>query len=172
MKTNWIEFSSPDLARIAAAIQAIGIPVRSGVLEDDIMLPGVRIDRGALLVDEDRLLYPGDVLHEAGHIAVLPPSERARIVGTLPENPGQEMAALAWSYAMAIAFELPLEVVFHDAFKANGPWLREVFSAGEIIGTPLLQAWEMTRLLDAPPGFEHLPVFPRMAKWLRDHDDW
>jgi hypothetical protein len=170
MKTNCTGFASPDLARIVAAIQTIGIPVRSGVLEDDLMLPGVRIDRGALVVDEDRLLYPGDVLHEAGHIAVLPPSERARIIGTLPDEGGQEMAALAWSYAMAAAFDLPLEMVFHDAFKAGGPWLRETFSSGESFGAPLLQLWCMTRVPIAPPGFEHLPLFPKMAKWLRDQD--
>lgn len=170
MKNKCTHFSSPDLERIAASVQAIGIPVRFAGLEDDHMLPGVKIDRGALVVDVDKLLYPGDVLHEAGHIAVLPPSERARIVGTLPENPGQEMAALAWSYGLAMAFDLPLEVVFHDAFKANGPWLRETFSSGATIGAPLLQTWDMTSLPDAPPGFEHLPMFPGMAKWLRDEN--
>lgn len=172
MKTISTTFSSPDLARVVAAIEAIGIPVRSAALEDGLMLPGVKIDRGCLLVDEARLLYPGDVLHEAGHIAMLPPSERARIVGTLPEDGGQETAALAWSYGLAVAFDLPLEVVFHDAFKAGGPWLREVFPAGGLLGTPLLQAWDMTRIPDAPPGFEHLPLFPKMAKWLRDQDGW
>jgi hypothetical protein len=165
-------FSSGELARVVTSIQAVGIPVRSVELGDDVMLPGVKIDRGTLMVDERRLLYPGDVVHEAGHIAVMSPTERAGIVGTLPDDGGQEIAALAWSYGFAVAFKLPLEVVFHDAFKAGGPWLREVFQSGGDIGAPMLQVWDMTRVPNAPPGFEHLPLFPEMAKWLRDRDGW
>ena len=49
---------------------------------------------GALLVDEERLLYPGDVLHEAGHIPVASPQERSR--ETLKPRGGGEIAAIAW----------------------------------------------------------------------------
>jgi len=162
------KFSSAGLNRIAIHLREIGIPVRAATLGDDDQLPGVRIERGALLVDQHRLLYPGDVVHEAGHIAVLPPRERARVVGILPSDPGQEMAALAWSYGFAVTFDLPLAVVFHDAFKAGGPWLREIFSMGGEVGVPLLQHWNMSRMSNAPDGFDDLPIFPEMAKWLRD----
>ncbi|WP_189987649.1 hypothetical protein [Thalassobaculum fulvum] len=163
-------FTDPRLREIADAVSAVGIPVRRGAVPDDLLLPGVLIDRGTLLVDEARLLFPGDVLHEAGHVAVLPPSERERTVGLLPADGGQEMAALAWSYAAAVAFSLPLDVVFHDKFKAGGRWLRESFTAGVPFGVPLLQWWEMTRLPDAPPAFDHLTPFPAMTRWLRDHE--
>ena len=73
-------------------------------------------------------------------------------------------------YAMAVAFALPLEVVFHDAFKAGGPWLRQTFTAGHLLGVPLLQCWDMTRAPESPPGFDHLPAFPVMARWLREID--
>jgi hypothetical protein len=95
-------FSLPDLARIAKHLTEIGIPVRPASLGDDDQLPGVRIEHGSLLVDESKLLYPGDVVHEAAHIAVMPPSVRAQVVGALPHEPGEEMAALAWSYALAV----------------------------------------------------------------------
>ena len=162
-------FTVPHLAPIVAAIRAVGIPVRRGAVTGN-LLPGVMIDRGALVIDEGSLRFPGDVLHEAGHIAVLSPGERMQVAGTLPAEGGQEMAALAWSYAMAVAFAPPLEVVFHDQFKAGGPWLRETFTAGHWLGAPLLQCWDMTRAPNSPPGFEHLPVFPAMARWLRAVD--
>ncbi len=164
-------FADPELRDIVDAVRAVGIPVSRGAIPDDLLLPGVQIDRGALVVDETKLLFAGDVLHEAGHVAVLPPSERRQIVGLLPVDGGQEMAALAWSYAMAIAFSLPLDVVFHDRFKSGGPWLRETYSSGAMLGQPLLQLWGMTRLPDAPPGLEQLPVYPVMGKWLRDQED-
>lgn len=161
-------FSSANLALIAKSLREIGIPTRIANLGDDDQLPGVRIVRGSLLIDERKLLYPGDIVHEAGHIAVLPAEDRALIEGTLPSDPGQEMAALAWSYALATSFDLPLEMVFHDAFKAGGPWLRELFTSGAELGVPLLQCWSMTRSRSAPAGFDTLPVFPAMACWLRD----
>lgn len=165
------EFSSPDLAQIANSLKEIGIPARAARLGNDDQLPGVRIVRGGLLVDERKLLFPGDVVHEAGHIAVLPPEDRAQIEGILPSDPGQEMSALAWSYALATNFGLPLEMVFHDAFKAGGPWLREMFTSGAELGVPLLQYWNMTRSRSAPAGFDDLPTFPEMAQWLRDQPD-
>ena len=97
----------------------------------------------------------------------MPPQDRATLCGTLPNEYGLEMAAVAWSYAMALRFDLPLGLVFHDGFKAGGPWLRELFGTGNSVGVPLLQLWDMCRLEHAPAGFEHLPVFPEMARWLR-----
>ena len=77
------------------------------------------------------------------------------------------MAALAWSYALARTFHLPLEIVFHDAFKAGGPWLREMFASGGELGVPLLQFWNMTRSPIASAGLGKLSAFPEMTKWLR-----
>lgn len=155
------------LDAIVAAIEAIGLPVRWGKVTQEGLLPGIRIENGGLTIDTETLLFAGDVLHEAGHLAVLTPEERATVAGTLPKEGGAEMAALAWSYAMAIEFDLPLDVVFHDAFKAGGSWLRETFAAGHPLGQPLLQFWEMTRTSEDIPGFEHLPRYPKMALWLR-----
>jgi len=58
---------------------------------------------GVLSIDEMRLLYPGDILHEAGHIAVTSPDVRGG--STFSSTPGEEMAAIAWSYAAALALE-------------------------------------------------------------------
>lgn len=159
---------SEYLPAIVAAVETVGIPVQWGPVTDGLLLPGIWIENAGLTIDTDRLLFAGDVLHEAGHLAVMAPGDRAAARGTLPEDGGQEIAALTWSYAMALEFDLPLDVVFHDAFKANGPWLRKTFSEGCILGQPLLQYWQMTRMAGAEPHFDGLPAFPKMGKWLRD----
>ncbi len=161
-------FIDPQIQRVADVVEAIGLWVRPGPVPDGgTLLAGLRVERGGIIVDETKSPHPGDLLHEAAHLAVMPPQDRDTVCGTLPADGGLEMAALAWSYAMAVRFELPLDMVFHDAFTAGGPWLRELFGTGQSTGVPLLQLWDMCRLEDAPPGFEHLPVFPEMAKWLR-----
>ena len=57
-------------------------------LPDACFLPGVRVDRGRLLVDEARLLYPGDLLHEAGHVAIMPAAERREREGDVGADLG------------------------------------------------------------------------------------
>lgn len=157
---------SEYLPAILAAIGTTGLAVRHGPVHGDELIAGVRIERGGLTVDRDRLRYAGDVLHEAGHLAVLPPAERAAVAGVLPAEGAQETAVLAWSYAAALAFDLPLDVVFHDGFKAGGPWLRETFAGGDVLGQPMLQHWGMTRLVGTAEPAD-LPVYPEMGCWLR-----
>ncbi|HLL45330.1 MAG TPA: hypothetical protein VK399_01415 [Longimicrobiaceae bacterium] len=82
-------------------------------LPDACFLPGVRVDRGRLLVDEARLLYPGDLLHEAGHVAIMPAAERGEREGDVGADLDEEIGAIAWSYAAAVHLELDPAVVFH-----------------------------------------------------------
>ena len=65
-------------------------------------MPGILVDNGKLIVDEKEMLSPGDLLHEAGHLAVKPSSERKNIHITFGNDPAEEMMALAWSYAAFI----------------------------------------------------------------------
>src|SRR5664280_1143989 len=104
-------FTNPLTERLAAFVRGIGIDVRAGALPDKTFLAGLDIRYGAIVVDEDRLAYPGDILHEAGHIAVADPAERAQ--PSLSPTPGDEMATLAWSYAALRHLELDPAVVFH-----------------------------------------------------------
>jgi len=73
---------------------------------------------GRWLVDERRLLHPGDILHEAGHIAVTDPAERNQ--PKLTPTPGDEMATLAWSYAAACWLGIAPEILFHPAGYKGG----------------------------------------------------
>jgi len=163
-----VEFSMPHLQEIVDAVRSVGVPVIKTTVPDDCLLPGVLIDRGQLLVDESKLAHAGDVAHDAAHIAVMTPEQRARAVGTLPPDPAQEIVAHAWCYALAKSFDLPVEVIFHDAYAAGGPTLRAGFEDGALIGQPLLEWFGMTSMRGDGDPQSDLPRFPNMGKWIRD----
>ncbi len=158
-------FANPVTERLAAFVRGIGIEVRAAALCDDTFLPGLDIRHGAVLLDEQRLAYPGDLLHEAGHIAVAPPEQRA--APALAPNAGDEMATLAWSYAALRHLELDADVVFHpNGYKGGAQALIDAFTGGGNLGVPLLQWYGMTfePKAAAERGVE---PFPHMLRWLR-----
>jgi hypothetical protein len=116
----------------------------------------VTIQRGVLAIDREKLLYPGDLLHEAGHLAILPPAERAAIDGDVGPDGGMEMAAIAWSYAAALHLGIPVEVVFHDeGYLGGASAIRANFAQGRYMRVPLLQWMGLT------------VSYPAIERWLR-----
>ena len=83
-------FSDPLTAKLAAFVRGVGIEVHAVALPDSTFLAGLDIRCGAVLIDESRLQYPGDVLHEAGHIAVTDPQLRNQ--PKLSPDGGDELA--------------------------------------------------------------------------------
>lgn len=67
------------LEPIRQFVTELGIGCRPGPVPEDSFLPGVALDRGELLYDPARLGSPGDLLHEAGHIALVPQRFRPRL---------------------------------------------------------------------------------------------
>lgn len=164
-------FENPISDRIADFLVDIGLNVRPMTLEESTFLPGIKIDRGSLRVDESRLLHPGDLLHEAGHLAVAEPGRRQVISGKIDPDEGQrggeEMAAIAWSYAAAVYLGLDPSIVFHrDGYKGDSAALLEIFTNGRYVGVPLLQWMDMTADDDhaRQAGVE---PYPNMIAWLR-----
>ena len=159
--------------RIIAFLNDIGIPVELKDLPEGTFLPGVRIEHGGLAVDTARLSYPGDLLHEAGHIAVMPPSRRPEAFADAGADMGEEIAAQAWSYAAAKACDVPPEVVFHQhGYKGASNWLKEHYEGEHAFaGLPLLAWFRLTDMPAADP--EQIPEtpFPKMKAWLRAHDN-
>ncbi|GAA4373308.1 hypothetical protein [Hymenobacter koreensis] len=148
---------------LLAFVREIGLEVQEASLKDQpTFLPGLLIDRGRLVVDRQRLLYPGDILHEAGHLAVTPAAERPLLGGNVtegqPEKEGEELAVLCWTYAACRALQLPPEVIFHPAgYKGQSAWLIEEFESGRYLGLPLLAWMDLTTTAS----------FPHMQRWLR-----
>ncbi|TMJ05955.1 MAG: hypothetical protein E6G97_01320 [Alphaproteobacteria bacterium] len=155
-------FSDPLTEKLAAFVRSIGIDVRAATLTEPTFLPGLQIDCGALLIDEARLIYPGDILHEAGHIAVSDPATRA--TAPVSTDPGEEMAASAWSYAAARKLGIDPAIVFHAGFKGGGPSMVENFNAGRYIGVPMLHWFGMAV---EPRQAASLDPYPHMLRWVR-----
>jgi hypothetical protein len=163
---------TPVAERISAFLREIVIPVEvARVAPEEGFLPGIRVDRGRLLVDEARLSYPGDLLHEAGHIAMAPPELRPSLTGAI-DVPGLDMAelevaAVAWSYAAALAIGIDPAEVFHPAgYRGRSAGLLMTFASGVYPGAHLLEAAGLTA---TGPRAQALGVapYPHMLRWLR-----
>jgi len=161
-------FNDPLINRIIDFILNIGIEVTAGIFEEETVLPGIKIDSGKIIVDEKKLLYPGDLLHEAGHIAVKPGSERFNTSINVGNDPAEEMMSMAWSYAAAVNIGIPPEVVFHPhGYHGQSVSLIRNFQSNNCIGLPMLQWVGMCADYKNAPSLGVSP-FPFMIKWLRD----
>jgi hypothetical protein len=158
------EFADPRAIRIVAFLRGLGFTIDVTPLDEDAFVPGVMVSAGRLLVDPARLTWPGDLLHEAGHVAVSDPLRREEGVS---DDPGEEMAAIAWSFAAALAMDLDPAVLFHDGgYRGGAKALRENFSQGHYVGVPLLAMWGLTiephRATSKGPR-----AYPHMLAWRR-----
>ena len=159
------------IERICGFLSDIGIAVRFRPIERATFLPGIMIENGTLVVDRDRLLYPGDLLHEAGHIALETPERRPTLQDDVEagKSPGQsvEMAVILWSYAALRHLDLAPEIVFHEhGYKGSAQWLLDEFAAGRYLALPLLQWMGMTFDESTAAKAGAVP-FPAMRCWLR-----
>ena len=154
---------------IAAFLNSIGIPCRIGEIPQSTLLPGIYLEAGEIVWDPARLSHPGDLLHEAGHIATAPPSSRARMTGTLESTPADEMAAIAWSYGASVHLGLDPRVLFHaDGYKGGSDSLITAFATEQPPGSPLLAWYGMTALSHEDPAVRARPnIYPSMRTWLR-----
>jgi hypothetical protein len=79
------------------------------------------------------------------------------VTGDVGDNGGEELGAIAWSYAAALHLQLDPGVVFHEhGYRGGSQSMLENFAAGRYIGVPMLQ-WR------GLCGNE----YPRMLRWLR-----
>jgi len=160
------------VAQIESFITSIGLHIHHEPINEQTFLPGILLRNGDLVVDKEKLLYPGDLLHEAGHLAVMPPRIRQKMSGDLDFDPihqGGELAALAWSYAAAIHLGIDPHIVFHEhGYKGAGINLVENYQRGADIGVPLLVWCGMT--MPSNSGNEY--AYPKMREWLCTTDKY
>lgn len=155
-KEKWTEL-------ICDFIRQIGLEIREAKPgATATFLPGVEIENGVLLYNPEKLLYPGDLLHEAGHMALTPANQRTKLSGNVintdPQREGDEIAVMLWTYAAAMEGNIPLELVFHEhGYKGQSDWLIENYQKGTYIGLPLLKWMGLTD-----------DAFPKMKRWLRE----
>ena len=143
--------------RIVAFLDSIGVACRCATIADATFLPGILVEHGGLTYDPGKLRYPGDLLHEAGHVAVVSPERRLRAQPCVGKYAAEEMMAIAWSYAAAVHLGLDPSIVFHeDGYRGGSASLLEAFTAPTPVGVPMLKWLGMTT------------YYPVMTRWLND----
>lgn len=160
---DWDVESAAPLPLILAFLDRIGIPYHARPLAEGTFLPGVTIEGGGVHFDPATLTYPGDVLHEAGHIALTPADERATlcqaVLDAQPASESLEIGVLLWTFLAAKEIGIPVEMVFHaGGYKDGSTWLIEQFESGSAMGLPLLNWMGVT---------ESMPGGIRVKSWLR-----
>jgi hypothetical protein len=165
MEPGSATFSDGLVNTLTGFLSLVEIPAVPASSLEKTVFPGLDIQHGCVLIDESRLVYPGDILHEAGHLAVTTPQHRR--AARLAPSGGEELCALAWSYAAALHLGLDPATVFYPAsYHGLGDELARSFAEGKYIGVPLLQCFGMTlepkRARDAS-----MKPFPHMLRWLR-----
>ena len=152
------------LHRIFGFFREIGLRVDLAPVPLSASVPGVQLVCGGLRVDVEALLYPGDLLHEAGRLAVMTPEGRQAEFPS-SDDPAEKMAALSWSYAAVTHIGLPAEVVFHaHGYRGQGQTILRSFQSGHGVGTPLL-GWMGLTTVQTPA---RQSIYPRMLRWLRE----
>lgn len=147
-------------------LSGIGIEVRDGEVPADSFLPGIRLVAGTLVVDRGALRWPGDLLHEAGHIATTPAALRSALDDRIEDDPTVEhrgeAEAGAWAWAALMHLGLPAEVLFHEGgYHGHAASLALTYSMGVYPGASGLAHAGMTRLTGEGR-------YPQMLRWLRD----
>ncbi len=160
-----------NLDTVILFLQSIGLSIQYDNIETDCFLPGISIENGGLIIDTKKLQYPGDILHEAGHLAVVTAEDRPTLnehdIALRPQREAEEMMAIAWSYAVCVHLGIDARFVFHDnGYKEGGTSLAENFENKQYFGVPMLQWVGMT--LEQKNAVEQgKPAYPAMLHWLR-----
>lgn len=161
------------LQTIIHFIESIGIPVNYTTDVPGVFLPGLRIENGGIVIDSGKEFYPGDLLHEAGHLATVPAEERKALsnenIAGRKDAAAEEMMSIAWSFAACCFLQLDPHIVFHDnGYKNGGAEIAESFMNKQYFGVSMLQWVGLTY----DPQHKNLPenatIYPEMIKWLRN----
>lgn len=154
-------------ARCLAFLAEVGVPVHMREAEAAQAIEGLSIRGGAVVIDPEVAIWPGDLLHEAGHVAVTPPDRRPHL-NEVRRVLAEEMMAIAWSYAAARRCGVALRDLFHaEGYKGRSEFAAQAYALGRYAGADLLAAEGMTEL-DLHRALERgLPTYPNMLRWLR-----
>lgn len=159
------------LERILAFLGEAGVVVREEPIDAPTFLPGIRVTGGVLVFDRARLDWPGDLLHEAAHVALTSAARRAALDDALEAEPPDaigEVEAIAWSFAAATRIELPLDQLFHaDGYRGHSQGLALAYSLGVYHGAAGLAAFGLTAVGEQARRLGVRP-YPHMLRWLRD----
>ena len=169
------------LEPVLTFLATVGIDCQAGKVAGDSFLPGVRIESGCLVYDPDQIISPGDLLHEAGHIAIVPSRLRGQLSGNIDAclealDPDRainhtDLMPIAWSYSAALHAGIDPRHVFdaagYGADKGNDiALILNQLQMGLFPGISMLAT---LGLCSMPPPFgdgSDPHPYPNMKRWL------
>jgi hypothetical protein len=161
------EIETGVTTKIVAFLRELGLEVQPGPILEATSLPGIRVQGGVLRFDPEKLSFPGDLLHEAGHLAVKLPAERQRAMADMGSDPAEEMMAIGWSYAACLHLGLPPETVFHEeGYRGGSDSMLTNFAQGRYLAVPMLQ-WVGLTLDEKRAKEAGIAPYPHMLRWVR-----
>jgi hypothetical protein len=124
-----------------------------------------------IIIDKDALEHPGDILHEAGHIAVVPALERLGLsekgIIKRKNREGEEIMAIAWSYAACIYLSIDPFFVFHEqGYRGGRDYITDSCRDKKYIGLSMLENIGLTAT-EKKARRINIEPYPHMIKWLR-----
>lgn len=152
-------------------LNSIGIETTFRKIGNKTFLPGLLINKGMIIIDKEALEHPGDILHEAGHIAVVPAADRpslseSSIIGR-KNREMEEIMAIAWSYAACMHLRIDPGFVFHEqGYRGGKDYITDSCSNKSYIGLSMLEKIKLTANEKNAQRL-NIPSYPYMIKWLR-----
>jgi hypothetical protein len=149
----------------------IGIETTYRRINNKSFLPGLLINNGMIIIDKEALQHPGDILHEAGHIAVVPGIDRPglseRNIPGRKNREGEEIMAIAWSYAACVHLSIDPFFVFHEqGYRGGRDYITDSCRLKSYIGLSMLERIGLT-VNEKNASRLNVPSYPHMTKWLR-----
>lgn len=159
------------LEKSVAFLNSIGIETSFRRIGNKSFLPGLLINNGMIIIDVEALEHPGDILHEAGHIAVVPGIDRSglseRNIINRKDREKEEIMAIAWSYAACMHLFINPFFVFHEqGYRGGRDYITNGCRDKNYIGLSLLEKIGMT-VNEKNARRMNIPAYPHMIKWLR-----
>lgn len=182
-----IEMDCPHAQATVDFLKAVGLQVEVKVGASG-FIDSVEISCGGLLVDP--AAHASNILHEAGHCAIVPQQWRHLLNGDLmqgmrdiyreltamqldPDHPleravvqASDPEATAWAFSAGRAIGLPDHVINRDAdYEGEGEFIRQGLAMGAYIGINGLSHGGFCQRRPQPN--RGLPIYPNLAFWLQ-----
>lgn len=186
-----MDSTSALIAQAIGFLREIGLSIQK---EDNVsgFSPGVEIRHGGLVVDPFNVQM-ADLLHEAGHLAIMPGQFRHLLNGNLmdgleqaleavsgfdPESPlvravlqCTDPEATAWAWAAGCHLELPSEQIIRDQdYAGSGESIRLALALRHYVGINGLDRAGLTAANERSAYITGLTVYPSLCRWLQPFD--
>lgn len=175
--------------RVLGFLERIGIEVQRVDTLQGGFVPGIKIVAGCLQASP--VATVSDLLHEAGHIAIVPAAYRSMIEADADESTGRivdkaqlstldlqdpllirllqigDAEATAWAWAAGKYLDIPETLIIRDSdYDGGGAVQRQMLSMGRHFGVHGLQAAGFC-LVRANPYRSAATVYPQLKYWLQ-----